>query len=221
MTGGANRGTWELHDTSSMNGPGSFQLSFHRLDGWIAGLLLRVVAPTKLLLGDRNVRYVPTDVRVLPPPASNATGCDAPEIENVPTPDMATTRQLLIGTWLLCDSPSFFGTTDEMGLVIGADGHWAKLVLDQAGNPVEMTGGANRGTWELLDITPDGRPALFQINFTGEDGTRGSSVFFLAPGKLRLDENGITFARYVRYGESAAPTPHHVSPGGPQLVATR
>ena len=70
---------------------------------------------------------------VVVPPASGGTGCDAPEVEDVPTPDEATTRQLLIGSWLLCDSPSFFGTTNENGLVIAADDHWAKLASVSAG----------------------------------------------------------------------------------------
>ena len=216
MAGAANRGTWELIDTSAANGPGHFQINFTGLDGGIRISSVRVIAPAKLVLNNNGVfvaRYVRSDVTVVPPPASGGTGCDAPEVEDVPTPDEATTRQLLIGNWLLCDSPSFFGTTDEKGLVIAADGHWAKLASVSAGTAVEMTGAANRGTWELIDTSAMNGPGHFQINFTGLDGgTRISSVRVIAPAKLLLNNNGVFVARYVRADVTVVP---------PQLVATR
>ena len=143
-------------------------------------------------------RYI-ADVTVVPPPASGGTGCDAPEVNNVPTPDEATTRQLLIGSWLLCDSPSFFGTTNEKGLVIAADGHWAKLASVSAGSAVEMTGAADRGTWALIDTSAPNGPGHFQINFTGLDGfILVSPVRVIAPAKLLLENTGGFVARYVR-----------------------
>jgi hypothetical protein len=150
---------------------------------------------------------------VASPAAQGAPGCEAPEVEDVPTPDEATTRQLLIGAWLLCDSPSFFGTTDETGLVIAADGHWAKLDSDGAGTAVEMTGAANRGTWALIDTSSANGPGHFQINFTGLDGrTRTSAVRIVAPAKLRLNNSGVFIARYVPADVTVVPS---------QLVATR
>jgi hypothetical protein len=137
-----------------------------------------------------------TTTSTVPQTAASGTGCGAPEVKDVPTPDAATTRQLLIGSWLLCDSPSFFGTTDEKGLVIAADGHWAKLGSLSAGSAVEMAGAANRGTWQLIAVNG---PGHFQINFIGLDGgTRISSVRVIAPAKLLLDNEGVFVARYVR-----------------------
>ena len=138
-------------------------------------------------------------VAVAMPAATGAAGCDAPEVENVPTPDETTTRALLIGDWFLCDKPSFFGTTDEIGLVIATDGHWAKLASDGAGHTVEMNGAANRGTWELIDTSLMNGPGNFQINYVGLDGlTRNSAVRIIAPAKLLLNNNGVFIARYVR-----------------------
>ena len=152
-------------------------------------------------------------VAVEPPTTSGSTGCDAPEVKNVPTPDEATTRQLLIGSWLLCDSPSFFGTTDEKGLVIAADGHWAKLASLGAGSAVEMAGAANRGTWRLIDTSAENGPGHFQINFTGLDGRlRLSSVRVISPAKLFLDNNGVFVARYVRADVTVAPPTTVASP---------
>jgi len=154
------------------------------------------------------------------PAAQGAPGCDAPEVEDVPTPDEATTRQLVIGAWLLCDSPSFFGTTDETGLVIAADGHWAKLDSDGTGTAVEMTGAANRGTWALIDTSSFNGPSHFQINFTGVDGgTRTSAVRIIAPAKLLLNNNGAFVARYVKADVTVVKADVRVVP--PQLVATR
>ena len=153
-----------------------------------------------------------TTTTTVPPTTSGGTGCDAPDGKDVPTPDEATTRQLLIGSWLLCDSPSFFGTTDEKGLVIAADGHWAKLASLSAGSAVEMTGAANRGTWQLIDTSDENGPGHFQINFTGLDGrTRISAVRIIAPAKLLLDNEGVFIAHYVRVGVTVVP---------PQPVAT-
>jgi len=146
-----------------------------------------------------------TTTSTVPQTAASGTGCDAPEVKDVPTPDAATTRQLLIGSWLLCDSPSFFGTTDEKGLVIAADGHWAKLASLSSGSAVEMTGAADRGTWQLIAVNG---PGHFQINFIGLDGgTRISSVRVIAPAKLLLDNNGVFVARYVRADVVVPPEP--------------
>jgi hypothetical protein len=150
---------------------------------------------------------------IAPSAAPGPPGCDAPEVEDVPTPDEATTRQLVTGSWLLCDSPSFFGTTDETGLLIADDGHWAKLTSTGPDTATEMTGAANRGTWQLIDTSAMNGPGHFQINFTGLDGLlRLSAVRVIAPAKLLLDNNGVFIARYV---------PTDVTIGSPQLVATR
>jgi hypothetical protein len=204
MAGAENRGTWDLVDTSAMNGPGTFQVDFTFVGGGFAPASLRFFAPAKLVLD--TARYVRATIPVLPPPPGGS-GCDAPEIENVPTPDEATTRRLLIGKWSLCDTPSFFGSTDEIGLLIADDGHWAKLASDGAGGTLEMEGAANRGMWELVDTSVMNGPGHFQINFTGLDGgIRMSAVVIIAPAKLRLSNEGVFVARYVR---------------PPTLVATR
>lgn len=127
------------------------------------------------------------------PPMAAPAGCDAPEGGDVPTPDEATTRQLILGSWLLCDEPSFFGTSDEIGLIIAADGHWAKLASDGSGHTVEMDGPANHGTWVLIDTSSMNGPGHFQINFTGLDGgTRISAVRITAPATLVLNNNGVS-----------------------------
>jgi hypothetical protein len=49
------------------------------------------------------------------------------------TPTEPEFRQLLVGSWLLCDETSVFGTTDEVGLIIHADLTWQKLLRGDDG----------------------------------------------------------------------------------------
>ncbi len=154
-----------------------------------------------------------TTTSTVPPTTSSVAGCDAPEVNDVPTPDAATTRQLIIGSWLLCKPPSVFGTTDEKGLVIAADGHWAKLASISAGSPVEMDGAENRGTWKLIDTSGMNGPGNFQINFNMLDGHEvDSPVRVIAPAKLLLNNEGLFIARYVPADVTVPPTQPVVPP---------
>jgi hypothetical protein len=133
------------------------------------------------------------------PPFVRPAACATPEQQTVPLPDLATVQHLLVGNWLACDSPSFFGT-DDAGLVLGADGHWAKLARTGV-DLVEMDGRDNRGSWEILDTSSMNGPGHFQINLTSlAGGTRMSSVVIIAPSKLVLDNMGVFSGTYVPAG---------------------
>jgi hypothetical protein len=130
--------------------------------------------------------------------APRPLGCDAPERERVALSDISSVRQLVSGTWLLCDDVSAFGT-EEAGLVIAPDGHWAKLDRDVDGQLTELDGRDNRGTWEVIDTSLMNGPGSFQINLNTLGGiAHGSPVVIIAPAKLLLDNMGQWSAAYVR-----------------------
>jgi hypothetical protein len=150
------------------------------------------VATTTVVIAPPPTTTIPTT-----PPRVRPTACDSPERAAVALPDTATVEHLLVGNWLACDRPSFFGT-DDAGLAIGADGHWAKLARTGAGDLVEMDGRDNRGSWKVLDTSSMNGPGHFQINLTSlTGGTRMSSVVLIAPAKLVLNNMGVSGGTYV------------------------
>jgi len=76
--------------------------------------------------------------------------------------------------WLLCGSPSFFGT-EEAGLELRADGRWSKLEWGPNGSLVRAAGGDDEGTWETLDIGESNGHRNFQLSF--HLGGSGSTIF--------------------------------------------
>jgi hypothetical protein len=105
-------------------------------------------------------------------------------------------------TWLVCASPSIFGTTDA-GLQISSDGSWAKLVRDTTGRLVKGTGLHDSGTWKALDDSAmNGRPA-FQLNLVTGNGTIILQADFAAAvDRVQFDNNGVYVADYVPTSES-------------------
>jgi hypothetical protein len=110
---------------------------------------------------------------------------------------LADFKTRMTHTWLVCSSPSVFGTTDA-GLQITADGHWSKLVRNSAGHLVHATGLRDSGTWEALDDSAmNGRP-VFQINLmTGNSTYILMADFAAAVERVELDNNAVYVADYV------------------------
>jgi hypothetical protein len=116
-------------------------------------------------------------------------------------------RQRIVGTWLVCATPSLFGT-DEAGMLIDSTGHWAKLRRDAAGHLVASTAPREHGTWEIIDSSEmNGRPT-FQVDFTlvGNGGDALGVVvtvpeFAKAVARVYLDNNGVYAADYVLTSE--------------------
>ena len=107
---------------------------------------------------------------VVPPAASDRTG------RTVPVAMRPRSRTFRRRTRQRDSSSSAAGSSatrrrsseqrTEKGLVIAADGHWAKLASVSAGSAVEMAGAANRGTWKLIDNSASNGPGHFEIHFT-------------------------------------------------------
>lgn len=152
-----------------------------------------------------SVAYVPapagTKILPVPFPPAPGKGCDAREELYSPTSE-AEFRSAMIGTWLVCSKPTFFGS-DEDGVEVRADGRWSKLYRTSKHSLVRASGPGNEGTWETIDTSVmNGRPT-YQINFNLE-GTGGSVIAIPALSgqasdvtKLRLNNEGVFVADYV------------------------
>lgn len=212
--GWGNEGTWDTVDTSAMNGRPTFQINFQVGGGgqWMTtpvfgdGSAASQVSKMRLDSYAGGASYVaaPEGTKILPVPAgadpAPASGCDRRETSYWPSSE-AEFRTMMTGVWLLCRTPSFFGT-DEAGLEIRADGRWSKLRQTPNGSLVRPGGEGNEGTWDTVDTSAmNGRPT-FQINFYLGDGgwiamvpsfaTHGSQV-----SKIRLNNYEVFVADYV------------------------
>lgn len=127
------------------------------------------------------------------PPGFPVAECSLGEVV-LPRPcDDDVLRDGLVGTWLLCTSPSVFSTTDEVGLSISSDGTWAKVFLE-SGALVPATGFEQTGTW---DVAGGGGQINFRI---GAGGLPTHATFAKEPRKMRIGYT--TMATYVWAGPS-------------------
>lgn len=103
-------------------------------------------------------------------------------------------------TWLLCATPSVFGT-QEAGLDITADGRWSKLATASDGTLVRATGWNQEGTWESLDNSAmNGGSPTYQLNLhiDGSGTVITNPVFAAQPSIVRLNNMGLYVANYAR-----------------------
>jgi hypothetical protein len=124
--------------------------------------------------------------------------CSVPESGVATTPTESVFLGHLIGTWLLCHTPSAFGTK-EAGMRIMADGTWSKLTRNSSGQLAAIPGWDNNGTWNVVDDSSVNGPGTFQLNFkiAGSGEVFTLPVFSSGPPKMRLDNNGMFVADYV------------------------
>jgi hypothetical protein len=151
---------------------------------------------------------VPPDPRPDVPstPGSKEELCAAVE-KTAPYPaTQALFRQQLFRTWLLCSKPSIFGSSDEAGLEIAADGRWYK-VFTQSDGTLQRGVDLNQGTWEIIDTSAmNGQPS-FQLNLSTTLGTViVHPEFSVAPLKMHVNNNGVFAATYAAQGEAVPPT---------------
>jgi hypothetical protein len=201
MAGWGNEGTWSVLDDSSMNRkPGTFQVNF-----FINGEGSTASFPTAFSSGPPKMRldnmgiyiadYVPTSQPVLPAlPTPTATGplatCSVSEQGVLATPTEDAFINDFVGIWLLCKTPSVFGT-DEVGLQISRDGTWSKLTRNPAGQLIAVAGWGNEGTWTVLDSSMTGAPGHYQVNLNidGEGTEITLPIFSSGPPKMRLTDD--------------------------------
>lgn len=141
-----------------------------------------------------------TESSALNVPAVEAA-CDVQPQGTRDTPTEAEFRELLVGRWLLCDSASVFGTTDEVGLIIHADFTWQKLLRDEQGNLVAASAWEQSGDWESIDTSDMNGPGSFQLNLhvDGSGTIYTHPVFAVEPSVMRLDNNGVFIADYLKF----------------------
>jgi hypothetical protein len=124
--------------------------------------------------------------------------CTDPEqgVASTPTQDELVDR--LVGTWLVCNAPSVFGT-NEVGMQIGSDGRWWKLGRNPAGQLTPMPGWGDQGSWDIIDTSGMNGPGVFQVNFhvDGSGTVVSLPVFSSGPPKIRLNNMGVYVADYV------------------------
>jgi hypothetical protein len=124
--------------------------------------------------------------------------CTEPEQGVAPTPTEDEFVGLLVGTWVVCNAPSVFGT-NEVGMQIGSDGRWSKLARNPAGELTPIPGWGNEGTWEVTDTSAMNGPGVFQVDFhvDGSGTVMSAPVFSSGPPKMRLNNMGVYVADYV------------------------
>jgi hypothetical protein len=106
-------------------------------------------------------------------------------------------QRMIAGVWWLCNSSSVFGT-DEAGLLIKADGSWAKLASSD-GTLRALGGWGNEGSWETIDTSMMNGSGVYQLNLQNDgSGTVITiPVFAQQPDLMRLDNEGVFRGDYV------------------------
>ena len=120
----------------------------------------------------------------------------------------ATTNEqfmsLIVGEWLLCDSPSAFGTTDEIGIEIAADMTWYKLYPDGHGGIVRGTGDDQHGLYDTVALGDHVQLDLNEVS----GGTLVTAPQFAGdPSEVRLNNEGIGIADYIKNDSSGRCNP--------------
>jgi hypothetical protein len=176
-------GTWELLDTSSMNGPGSFQLNLTAAARAWAYHPEFADGPSKMRLVDSMQSG--TYVAAGEPPAASAPA--AAQVAALPSlacasPGPVTTMDIaqgVQGRWLAC-SGSAFGT-DEIGLDIDANGHWCKLYPGGTpGTVIRGRGFDREGSWSMVSATQ------LNLKVAGAGTALVFPVLTVAPRTMRI-----------------------------------
>lgn len=109
-------------------------------------------------------------------------------------------REMMVGNWLLCATPSVFGTTGDVGLAIYEDFRWAKLARGEAGELHVMGGWEHEGSWESIDTSEMNSPGTYQLNLSidGSGTVITIPVFAEQPAVVRLDNHGVFVADYAK-----------------------
>ncbi|MEY4546119.1 MAG: hypothetical protein RL685_2314 [Pseudomonadota bacterium] len=116
------------------------------------------------------------------------------------TPTEEAFRQMLVGSWLLCDETSAFGTTDEVGIIIHADLTWQKLLRRADGTLAASSNWEQSGSWESIDTSLMNGPGVYQlnVNIDGSGTIITHPVFAVEPNLMRLNNMGVFIADYAK-----------------------
>jgi hypothetical protein len=141
-------------------------------------------------LGDDG-GLVPPDVGTVQDGGAVPPECSLGGTPYVPSNNAALATATL-GSWILCERPSIFGTTDELGIEFtstgATTGEWFKLYATSTGT-VRGSGFDKQGTWYLLDA-PDGSTGQMNIEIFGSGVILSFPSYTTSPRKLRISASG-------------------------------
>jgi hypothetical protein len=187
-------GTWELIDTSGVNGPGSYQMNWKALgSGTVITSVRMFESPPSLGLNESrgSARYERwTGSAPVPglPPGVGEGRCGHPT--GVVTPSSVDqTRDLLVGVWTRCGEQSVVvNPAGEVGLEITADGHFYELARSADGTTTRLVGDGQTGVWTIIDTTAMNGPGSYQLDLqiAGQGMRTGQPVFLASPPFVRF-----------------------------------
>jgi len=174
----ADVGNYEVIDTSSMNGPGWFQLNLTSGLGTVMVHPKFTVQPLKMAMNNMGVHegvYVLSN-QAIPPPLDETFAADFPPsacglVEPPPayTESLSEFQSWVTGRWLSC-SGSVFGSAGDpgdVGIDLAPDGTFHRLYLLPGTDAIVVVGhGFGReGTWSAVDTSQMNGPGSFQLDF--------------------------------------------------------
>lgn len=172
-----------------------------------AALVVLLTAAVVLIIRDTSSATSsppagPATASASPSPTSALAQCTAPDdgaYEPVSAPDFV---DHVVGTWLACGNASIFNT-DEVGMQIDRDGHWAKLYRDPAGHLYAGASSRQYGSWTSVDVSSENGRPLWQLNLR----IAGSGTVITVPAfsqgvpRIHLDNNAEFQTDYVQTSE--------------------
>jgi hypothetical protein len=201
-----NKGHVEYEDTSDLNGPSSFALSFvSDMNFTIVSAAIISDSPRQLLINNEGVEMY-TYAAINPAPSTGTTSsglptgtlsqptgasaCAQPTGDRLTVSSVAEMQQTIRGTWQLC-SMLGLDRQPQAGVFIGDDDRYVFLDLVN-GQLVPKTGLQNKGHLEYLDT--------LQTNFVSDMGGFVTSfpIFSDVPRQLIIDNEGVDTYTYGR-----------------------
>jgi len=206
--------SWELVDTSLMNGPGSFQVNYQGDRGWILGAL-RITRSGILFVDNNGVASytylkssafdgdpaLPAGLPPLPSTGIDAArrGCQRSAGNAVTFTTASEARAALQTVWLRCTSAGLFGEPHD-GIELRADGEYSMLRWNDAGRLERLAGIRQVGSWEVLDTSVMNGPGTFQVNYHGIAGTIMGALRITDQAMLSINNMGTATYGYVSAG---------------------
>lgn len=197
-------GSWEIVDTSAMNGAGVFQVTWHRTQSFLPTLVAFTESPVKVRLRSMagDATYVRVNVPVVSPGDGPQTRTCADPGQNVQThfASADALKALLVGQWLRCTGNG--PITQDSGIEFDPDGRWFGLQSADTDALRHLSGSGHEGTWELVDTSAMNGAGTYQVNVSSGDGWLGCfPALTTRPTKLQLSCMGGT-STFILHGET-------------------
>jgi hypothetical protein len=179
-------GTLTILDTTSTNGPGSYQTNWKLLGQGTAIFRPSFFQspPVMGLAGMTGTAHYERWTGAAPtpgvPPGTVPSACGN-RITPIELTSVAQVQDLLVGSWTHCAGVSAIGSAEgEAGLEFTSDGRFRRLVRSSDGTVTPGSGDGQEGTWTVIDATSMNGPGWYQVSLAVDGrGTYGSfSTFF-------------------------------------------